>query len=76
MILLDGVANIEEIGGKALQLFSLKVKNTPTLRVVPSSFFHRAVATQRATFCMREGGSGDDCRRNFYGDGVLRRKNF
>jgi hypothetical protein len=24
---------------------------------LPSSFFHRAVATQRATFCMREGGA-------------------
>ena len=41
MILIDRVADIREIGGKAHALFSLHIANTPTLRVVPASYFAR-----------------------------------
>ena len=41
MILIDRVADIREIGGKAHALFSLQIANTPTLRVVPASYFAR-----------------------------------
>ena len=39
MILIDKVADVREIGGKAHTLFSLNVPNTPTLLVVPASYF-------------------------------------
>ena len=53
MILLDGIADIHEIGGKAFHLFRLQIKNTPTLRVVPSSFFQRMQTDEKScnTLC-------------------------
>lgn len=41
MILIDKPTDINEIGGKAFALFNLKIKNTPSLRVVPASFFEQ-----------------------------------
>ena len=41
MILLDRIAKIEEIGGKAYHLFAMQMKNKPKLYVVPSSFLTR-----------------------------------
>lgn len=48
MILLDRIADIEEIGGKAYHLFNMQMKNTPQLCVVPSSFFVRLQSDENA----------------------------
>lgn len=39
MILVNKATSIEDIGGKAFALLSLKMRNTPPLLVVPSGFF-------------------------------------
>ena len=44
MILINNAVRISEIGGKAYQLLSLKMPNTPSLWVVPASFFVRLKA--------------------------------
>lgn len=44
MILINNAVSISEIGGKAYQLLSLKMPNTPSLWVVPASFFVRLKA--------------------------------
>lgn len=41
MILINKATSIEDIGGKAFALLSLNVRNTPTLFVVPSSYFEK-----------------------------------
>ena len=41
MILVNKATSIEDIGGKAFALLSLNVRNTPTLFVVPSSYFEK-----------------------------------
>ncbi len=42
MILTNRVRDITEIGGKAYNLLSLGIKNTPPLFVCPASYFERA----------------------------------
>ena len=47
MILIRDLADINEIGGKAYQLLSLRIKNTPALYVIPASFFESINGDQR-----------------------------
>ncbi|MDE6868203.1 MAG: hypothetical protein K2J83_03565 [Clostridia bacterium] len=44
MILINSLSDINEIGGKAYNLFALKVKNTPPLYVCPASYFEKLKA--------------------------------
>lgn len=46
MILTDKPSSVSEIGGKAYNLLSLGIKNTPRLYVCPVSYFERAAADE------------------------------
>lgn len=47
MILTNKPSSVSEIGGKAYNLLSLNIKNTPRLYVCPVSYFEKAAADER-----------------------------
>ena len=54
MILVNKATSIEEIGGKAFALLSLNVRNTPSLVVVPSTYFDNCLNDEDMKTCLKQ----------------------